>query len=393
MSGYGLLRPLLFALPAGFAHALALRVLDGVRRFPGWRIWRRFLLGRFPARPCMLGGVRLENPIGLAAGFDKDGRWIEALLELGFGWVEIGSVTLHPQDTLRSPRIHRLRRSQALINRLGLPSEGAEIVARRLAHLRSRHPEAPVGVNIALNRDLLAQADPERCAAGYADCARLLYPYAHWIVLNLSCPNAEGLKRLHSTPYVERIAQAVAALRCELTDPAGAALPRRSLWLKLSPDVAPSLYEACVEAALEHKLDGFSTANTTTQRDLPELRGSAWPPGGLSGTPLTPIALRTLHNVREILVRRGAEKQLSIIACGGVRSAADAQEMLRAGASAVQLYTGLIYEGPGLVGRILRDWAPQQQRSPAAPHPAYKAALQTRSTALRPRAERRPHIV
>ncbi|MDD5630041.1 MAG: quinone-dependent dihydroorotate dehydrogenase [Elusimicrobia bacterium] len=270
--------------------------------------------------------------MGLAAGFDKDCRLTRTLPSLGFGFLELGSVTLRPQPGNPKPRLMRLPLERALINRMGFPSAGAPEAARRLQ--AAKRCAVPVGINIGLNADCPKAKVPDE----YAGTLRLLHPWADYFVVNVSCPNQTGLRDLQERLQLERILIALAAVNS----------PRKPVLVKLAPDLADAQLPDLLGLIMRHA-DGVVAVNTTTSRESlrPELGDIQ---GGLSGRPLRRAATTLIARICRL-----TEGRLPIIGVGGVETAADVLEKLRAGASLVQLYTGLVYGGPGAVVRILRD--------------------------------------
>ncbi len=290
-----------------------------------------------PILACHLWGHAFPNPIGLAAGFDKDAVAVGPLLDLGFGFVEVGTLTPRPQPGNPRPRIFRLPADGAVINRLGFNNEGAAAARARLEAWR--RPGAVVGVNIGKNRD---SAD---AAADYAEAARLLGPLADYLVVNVSSPNTPGLRALQGRTELEALIERVRAALAGHS-------PVPPLVLKIAPDLEDEDLDDIAAVALERGLDGIIATNTTIDR--PEglrsaHRGEA---GGLSGRPLFAPATRVLSD----LYRRTGGR-IPLVGVGGVASGADAYAKIRAGASLVQMYTALIYQGPGLVRRIKTDLA------------------------------------
>jgi dihydroorotate dehydrogenase len=331
---YRLLRPLLFLLDAERAHGLVNVLL---------RYWARL----FP-RPTRIGlprglakgelaqsfwGLRFESPVGLAAGMDKGQVLAPSWLRLGFGFVEIGSVTPRPQPGNPRPRLFRLVQERAVINRMGFNNDGAEAVARRLARL-PRQP-GPIGVNLGRNKD----TPNERAADDYVAAFRSLAPYADYAAINVSSPNTPGLRALQAAGELRRLVEAVARER----DAAAAGLGGRRipLLVKLSPDEPPDLLSAIAGAALDGGADGIIATNTTLSRDGVGSDPRAAEAGGLSGAPLTRAALRTCARLWLAVGARAP-----IIGVGGILTAEDAYARIRAGASLVQLYTALVYRGP-----------------------------------------------
>lgn len=329
MDLYPLVRPLLFALDAERAHGLTIAALK-----------HRPAQAAPPAGPLAvrLAGLAFPNPIGLAAGFDKNAEVFGAMLGLGFGFVEVGTLTPLPQAGNPRPRLFRLVEDRAVINRLGFNNRGQEDAKPRLA--RRRRIAGPtagiVGVNIGANKD---SADR---IADYAAGVRRMAEVADYLTINISSPNTPGLRALQDEAALNDLLAAVVSARAE-----SASLP--PLFLKVAPDLEPADIDSIAKAALDHRLDALIVANTTISRPPLESpnRGQA---GGLSGAPLKPLALQRLRDFRT--ATGGA---LPLIAAGGVESGPDAYDRIRAGASLVQLYTALIYHGPGLVRTILAE--------------------------------------
>jgi dihydroorotate dehydrogenase len=285
-----------------------------------------------PSLEQMLFGLHFPNPVGLAAGFDKDGEVYRQTLGLGFGFVELGSVTPKPQPGNPRPRLFRLTRDRAVINRMGFNNHGIAAMAQRLQDRDSTR--GIVGINLGKNKD---QTD---AAADYAEGTRVLGPLADYLVINISSPNTPGLRALQSRDALEGLIRRVLEARAALT---------RSppLLLKIAPDLTDADRQDIAEVALATGLDGLIVSNTTIARPSgldPRFAGEA---GGLSGRPLLQASTEVLKDIHR---RTGAK--LPLIGVGGVASAADAYAKIRAGASLVQLYTALVFEGPGLVQRI-----------------------------------------
>lgn len=334
MTLFPLLRPLLLALDAEAAHRLTI-----------WAL-KRMPVRKAPADDPILAtrvfGLDFLNPVGIAAGFDKHGEVPLQLASLGFGFVEIGSVTPKPQPGNPRPRVFRLAEDRAVINRYGFNSVGAERVAASLARLSAS--AAPLGINLGKNKDTPAEA----AAEDFARAATALRGLGGYFVVNVSSPNTPGLRALQSRAELVAILDRV---RRALADPNPAPRPK-PLLVKIAPDLAPADLEEIAAVARDEKLDGLIVSNTTIRR--PEsLRGRhRSEAGGLSGAPLKPFALETLRAMYRL-----TEGQVPLIGVGGIANGADAYERIRAGASLVQLYTALVYEGPGVVGRIKRELA------------------------------------
>ncbi len=329
-----LLARMLRLLPPELAHRLGLRALV-------LGLWRHRAGPDDPVLSGRLWGLDFPNPVGLAAGFDKDAEAFQAALGLGFGFVEVGSVAPRPQQGNPRPRLFRLPEAEAVINRLGFNSAGFAAVEPRLA--RRPPPEDAgrgiVGVNLGVNRD---SPDP---AADYALGVRRFAGHADYLVVNLSSPNTPGLRDLQAEAPLARLLEAVMRAR--------AACDRRPpLLLKIAPDLGPGLRRGVAEAALAAKVDGLVVGNTTLARPPGLASRHAGESGGLSGRPLFAAATEALADMYRLTSGR-----LPLIGVGGIASGGDAYTKVRAGASLVQLYTALIYQGPGLVGRIKTELA------------------------------------
>ncbi|HMA34106.1 MAG TPA: quinone-dependent dihydroorotate dehydrogenase [Chloroflexia bacterium] len=332
---YRLIQPWLFRLEAEQAHELVTGLLAAAPRIPPLRGAMRALYAyEHPALRTTCAGLAFANPVGLAAGFDKRGTLITPLALLGFGFLEVGTVTPRPQPGNARPRLFRLPADRALINRLGFNSPGIPPVARRL---RTTPRRVPLGINIGKNRD----TPLERATEDYLATFQALAPLADYVAINISSPNTPGLRLLHERAALAALLGALAAANRQLARP-------RPLFLKVSPDETPAQLDAVVAAAQEAGIAGYIAGNTTLARE-----GVGSPrrheTGGLSGRPLRERARRTIGHLY-----RATGGRTPIIGVGGVASAGDAYGHLRAGATLVQLYTGLIYEGPGVARQIKR---------------------------------------
>ncbi len=333
---YETLKPWLFTLDAERVHEEASGLMSLGANIPGAADVLSFLTGKSgEGLEKTVFGIKFSNPVGLAAGFDKDGTLISILPGLGFGFLEIGSVTLEPQSGNPKPRLFRLVEQGAIINRLGFNSEGARAVALRLA--TNPPPSVPLGINLGLNKGVSAADAPK----AYAQTFCLLARFGDYFVVNVSSPNTPGLRDLQKATDLAQILSAVQ----------DANAGRKPVLVKLSPDLADDDLAACVDVAGK-VTQGFVVANTTISRKaVPEpFKSEA---GGLSGRPLKVRAIELVRKVRSLT-------NLPIIGVGGISTAADAKERLDAGADLVQLYTGLVYGGPGTVKRITRDLAASQ---------------------------------
>ena len=320
---YRSLRPALFRLDAERAHGLALAGLK--LRGGGARVG--------PAGPLAstVAGLEFPNPVGMAAGFDKDGEVPDALLGLGFGFAEVGSITPLPQEGNPRPRLFRLTEDRAVINRMGFNNGGARTAAERLAQRAGR--PGIVGINIGANKDSVDRV------ADYATMARLMAPLASYLAVNVSSPNTPGLRALQDEGALGALLDAVLAARGPDGPP---------VFLKVAPDLEPADIDAISRIALERKLGALIVSNTTISR--PPLRSAhAGEAGGLSGEPLRDLAQQRLRDFRK--ATGGA---IPLIGVGGIATAEDAFARIRAGASLVQLYSAMVYEGPGIARRITK---------------------------------------
>jgi dihydroorotate dehydrogenase len=327
---YSRLRPWLFRVEPELVHAATLRTLQLVGALPPMRAAVRNYFTVSQSKPITLFGLQFPNRLGLAAGYDKDALAWRGLAALGFGHIEIGTVTPKPQPGNPQPRVFRLVEDQALINRLGFPSRGAAFVAKRLRGLRPKG--LVLGVNLGINKD----TPLERAAEDYLALMQVFSPLADYLVINISSPNTPGLRELQMRSYLETLLSALVQQKS------------KPLLVKLSPDVSDQQLEEAIGIIVDKKIDGVIATNTTISRPT-LLSRFASETGGLSGGPL---AERSRQVVARIYALTGG--RLPIIAVGGIMSSADAQGALEAGASLVQIFTGLIYRGPGLVKEVLQ---------------------------------------
>lgn len=323
-----LARPLLFRLDAESSHRLTLGVLARLPRFAPAIDPPELRTEAF--------GLYFSNPIGLAAGMDKDARAVTAWDEIGFGFAEIGTVTPHPQPGNPGPRMWRLPEYRALINRLGFPSDGVEVVAQRIERSRHGRLRLRIGINLGPNKNTVA----DRVAEDYAALMGRAASLADFVVINVSSPNTPGLRALQ-TP--ERIRAIVEGMRAAAVD----SVRRAPILLKIAPDLEPAAIDEICEAALALQLDGMVATNTTLKREEVGIECDYL--GGLSGDPLKELARATIARLYDHLQGR-----ITIIGVGGISSAEDAYGHIRAGANLVELYSGLIYQGPGLIREIKR---------------------------------------
>ena len=327
---YHLLRPLLFKAPPELAHKLAIAALrSGLLPSPNT-----------PALPVDLWGLSFPNPLGLAAGFDKNAECQGGALKLGFGFIEIGSITPLPQKGNPQPRLFRLLEDRALVNRMGFNNQGLEKVSKQLR----AGTRGIMGINIGANKN-----SPD-AIADYLCGLAAFNGLANYLVVNISSPNTPGLRALQARGRLKELLERLTAARNELSAP-------KPLLLKIAPDLSDDEIDDIAELALANAIDGLIVSNTTLSRP-PLVSPHAGEPGGLSGAPLFELSTRKLARVY-----RATSGRLPLIGAGGVSSAETAWQKLRAGASLVQLYTGLIFEGPSLIPAILSGLAERLARS------------------------------
>ena len=335
---YRAVRPLLFALDPETAHCLSLDGLDLLARL-GAASLLAFPVPRVPVRVM---GLDFPNPVGLAAGLDKDAEHIDALAALGFGFLEVGAVTPRPQAGNPGPRVFRLPEAEALINRLGFNSRGVDAFVDNLGRSRRR---GILGVNIGRNAD----TPNERALEDYVACLRKVYAHASFVTANVSSPNTENLRQLQRSDELDRFLAALAAERDRLAAQHGKRVP---LAVKVSPDLDDAGIEAVADRVAARGIDAVIATNTTVSREGVGHLASGREPGGLSGPPLRARATAVVAKLR-----RALPASVAIVGVGGIASAADAREKLDAGASLVQLYTALVYRGPQLASEIVRGLA------------------------------------
>ena len=328
MNLYSTLRPALFQLPPESAHRLAVRALQ------------LGLLPRatftHPSLATRVGEVALPNPVGLAAGFDKNAECFGGCLAAGFGFVEVGTMTPRAQGGNPRPRMFRLVEQEAVINRLGFNNQGVMRAARRLAGAKA----GVVGGNIGKNKDT------ENALDDYRRCVQAIYPHVDYITVNVSSPNTPGLRDLQSGEALRALIRGLHAEREMLTQAWG---KRKPIWVKIAPDNDDTALQAIAEVALSESVDALIISNTTIDRDRVAGSPYAAEMGGLSGKPLMEKSTQALRKVYSL-----TQGKIPLIGVGGISNAADAYAKIRAGASAIQLYTALVYQGLGLVEEINR---------------------------------------
>mgnify|MGYP003381902066 CR=1 FL=1 len=331
------IKPLLFLIPPEKAHALTVMLLKALLVLPGISgFFRRYFLVSDPRLGRQVMGIGFPNPVGLAAGFDKDGKLFPAMGALGFGFVELGTVTPKPQPGNPSPRIFRLPADQALINRMGFNNEGADVLAARL-----RTTPVPKGLVLGGNIGKNKTTPNEQAVDDYLYCFRVLHDLVDYFVVNVSSPNTPNLRELQDKEPLTRI---LSALQTE-NQALGAPKP---ILLKIAPDLTTSQLDDILDIVRATGIAGIVATNTTIQRDGLRTPAAVWEamgPGGLSGAPLRKASTQILQYLRQ---------GMTLIGVGGIATPLDAKEKLEAGADLVQVYTGLIYEGPSMVRNINR---------------------------------------
>jgi len=330
---YALARPLLFSLDPETAHSLTLALADAPLRFGLWRV------PRVPPSPVRIMGLEFANPVGLAAGLDKNAEHVDALGALGFGFLEVGTVTPRPQPGNPRPRLFRLPQARALINRLGFNNVGLEAFRENIRRASWR---GVLGVNIGRNFD----TPNERAADDYVRCLEGVYPRASYVTVNISSPNTTGLRELQHKAALDRLLDRLTEARRSLAERHGRQVP---LALKVSPDLGAGEITDIAAAVRRAKIDAVIATNTSLSRDGVEGQPLAGEAGGLSGAPIRSRASSVLAAFAKEL-----KGEVPLIGAGGIVSGADAAEKIAAGASLVQLYTGLIYRGPALISECAR---------------------------------------
>lgn len=326
-------RALLFRLPPEKAHDLALKSAVVAHRLGLLKL----LLPPVPGNPVRAMGLTFPNPVGLAAGLDKNGDYIDALGDLGFGFLEIGTVTPRPQPGNPQPRLFRLSEHDAIINRMGFNNQGLEALVANVRRSRFQRRGGILGINVGKNRD----TPVERAADDYVACMRAVYTLADYLTINVSSPNTPGLRDLQFGDSLSELLATVSATRDELHQATGRYVP---VAVKIAPDMNETALKLVAGCLLEHGLDGVIATNTTLDREAVAGHPQAEEQGGLSGRPLS----QRSDEVVAILSRELAGR-LPVIGVGGITDGVTTASKLAAGACLVQLYTGLIYRGPALI--------------------------------------------
>ena len=327
---YSLVRPFLFAKDAERAHALSLRALDSVYRSGLGSL----IASRPKPLPSTVFGLRFENPVGLAAGLDKNGEHIDALASLGFGFIEIGTTTPRAQPGNPTPRMFRLPQHQAVINRLGFNNAGVDALVRNVERAKWN---GVLGINIGKNKD----TPNDRAVDDYVHCLERVYAVASYITVNISSPNTEDLRELQHGDALRRLVGTLRAAQERLAASHGT---RKPLLVKIAPDLSDEQIDAIAEVFARIGVDGVIATNTTIERHAVAGHKHEAQTGGLSGKPLYGHSTYLLRRLRAHLPRN-----IPIIGVGGILSGADAAGKIAAGADLVQVYTGMVYRGPGLI--------------------------------------------
>ncbi|RDI99701.1 quinone-dependent dihydroorotate dehydrogenase [Dyella solisilvae] len=333
---YNLIRPLLFALDAETAHGLTLYGLDVAQRSNF-----AHLVAKPPAElPTTALGIRFPNPVGLAAGLDKNGDHLDGLGALGFGFVEIGTTTPRPQPGNDKPRMFRLPRHEAVINRLGFNNAGVDALVRNVQQSSYR---GVLGINIGKNKD----TPNEKAVDDYLFCLERVYALASYITVNISSPNTQGLRDLQEEATLRRFIETLREAQERLGSQSGA---RKPMLLKIAPDLSEAELDAIAEVLLAVKIDGVICTNTTIDHSSVASDPLGNETGGLSGKPLFARSTAVLRGMRK---RVG--NQLDIIGVGGILDGSDAAEKISAGASLVQIYSGMVFLGPALIAECVDE--------------------------------------
>jgi dihydroorotate dehydrogenase len=338
---YALTRHFLFGLDPEHAHELTLSALARFQNTPMQRLWAQACVDD----PVTVAGLRFPNRIGLAAGLDKNGRCIDGLAAMGFGFIEVGTVTPEAQPGNPKPRMFRLPAANALINRLGFNNDGLAAFIGNVQRARFRSRGGILGLNIGKN----AATPIERAVDDYLLCLEGVYPHADYVTVNISSPNTKNLRELQADAALDALLGAVRERKAMLAARHGRDVP---VFVKIAPDLDASQVKLIAATLKRHAIDGVVATNTTLSRDAVHDLPYADEAGGLSGAPVFEASNRVIAQLRKAL-----GKSYPIIGVGGVLSAADAQAKIAAGADLIQIYTGFIYKGPGLIAASARALA------------------------------------
>jgi dihydroorotate dehydrogenase len=331
---YQLARDLMFMTDAEKSHHFALGSLKKLQHTPLAQLWRQ----QVAAKPVTVAGITFANPVGLAAGLDKNADCIDAFSQMGFGFIEVGTVTPRPQAGNDKPRIFRLPQANAIINRMGFNNQGVDYLVNNVKNARY---QGVLGINIGKNKD----TPNEQGKDDYVHCMRKVYPYASYITVNISSPNTPGLRDLQFGDALFDLLQTVKNEQLDLQQQHGKYVP---VFVKIAPDMDAVAVQQVAETLLHSKMDGAIATNTTLDRSAVEGMLHANEAGGLSGRPVREKSTTVINQLRAAV---GAD--FPIIGVGGIDDASSAQEKLQAGAQLVQIYTGFIYQGPRLIKTIV----------------------------------------
>ncbi|MDD5216033.1 MAG: quinone-dependent dihydroorotate dehydrogenase [Methylococcales bacterium] len=334
MNPYSLLRPLLFSVDPEIAHDLSLKALMAAKNAAG------LIYPKVPDKPVTVMGLTFKNPVGLAAGLDKNGDCLDGLAALGFGFLEIGTVTPRPQAGNPKPRLFRLPEHEAIINRMGFNNKGIDYLLEQVK--RSAY-SGVLGINIGKNAD----TPIENALDDYLICFRKAYSVASYVTMNISSPNTKNLRQLQQGDELKKLVSSMKEEQLKLQTQYGRYVP---LVLKIAPDLTPEEVRDIADLLMQFNIDGVIATNTTISRDKITGHSLATEVGGLSGTPVKEMATEVVR-----LLAAELNGSLPIIAAGGVMNAVDAREKIKAGASLVQIYTGLIYKGASLISEIVNE--------------------------------------
>lgn len=333
-----IIKPILFCLDPEFAHYLTLGLLKKVCKIPGIKFLLKKIFQINYSKPVELFGLRFKNPVGLAAGLDKNGAYINELALFGFSHIEIGTITPRPQEGNSKPRLFRLKEDEAIINRMGFNNNGADEVSKRLSKL-NKPSDLILGINIGKNKD----TPLEKAYEDYLICLEKLYPYADYFTINISSPNTPGLRALQGKDYIEKLLDKVLTVNSTHTQP-------KPILLKIAPDLDKDQLSEIKSICISRNVSGIIIGNTTITRENLKINTEtvrAMGDGGLSGQPLRIRSSEKLNHLKE------AVGNIPLISTGGINDGRIAQERLNIGADLLQIYTAFIYEGPGVVKKIL----------------------------------------
>lgn len=334
LNPYKLARSVLFSMDAEKAHHLTLQRLKTHYNNP---LLRPFISNHIAPLPCKIMGLDVKNPVGLAAGLDKNGEYIDPLASMGFGFIEVGTVTPRAQPGNPKPRMFRIPAKECLINRMGFNNEGLETFLANVRQSRFRQHGGILGLNLGKNAD----TPIEKASEDYLKGLEGVYPFADYITINISSPNTKNLRALQGEDELSRLLQQLQEKRLQLADHYQRYVP---IAIKIAPDMDQDQVDSIAHLLVTHKMDGVIATNTTLSREAVKGLPHADEAGGLSGPPVHEMSLKVIARLRQSL-----GNDFSIIGVGGITSGQQAVEKIQAGANAIQLYTGLVYKGPQLV--------------------------------------------